>query len=108
ISDKGLTLPAPAVDEFTLETVCEIDPANNTALEGLYQSGGNWCTQCEAEGFRRITYFIDRPDNMATFTVRIEADQKRAPVLLSNGNKIDEGELDNGRHYTLWDDPTPK
>lgn len=108
ISDKGLTLPAPDGGEFTLETVCEIDPANNTALEGLYQSGGNWCTQCEAEGFRRITYYIDRPDNMATFTVRIEADKKRAPVLLSNGNKIEQGELEGGRHYTVWDDPTPK
>lgn len=108
LSDKGLTLPAPATKEFTLQTVCEIDPANNTALEGLYQSGGTWCTQCEAEGFRRITYYIDRPDNMATFTVRIEADKKRAPILLSNGNKIDAGDLDGGRHFTLWDDPTPK
>lgn len=108
ISDKGLTLPAPAHDEFTLETACEIDPASNTALEGLYQSGGNWCTQCEAEGFRRITYYFDRPDNMATFTVRIEADKKRAPILLSNGNKVDEGELDGNRHFTVWSDPTPK
>ncbi len=108
ISEKGLTLPCPGTKEFTLQTVCEIDPANNTALEGLYQSGGNWCTQCEAEGFRRITYYIDRPDNMATFTVRVEADKDRAPVLLSNGNKIDQGDLDDNRHFTVWDDPTPK
>ncbi len=108
ISDKGLTLPCPGTNKFTLQTVCEIDPANNTALEGLYQSGGNWCTQCEAEGFRRITYYIDRPDNMATFTVRVEADKNRAPVLLSNGNRIEAGELDGNRHYTVWDDPTPK
>lgn len=108
ISDKGLTLPAPATSEFTLQTVCEIEPAGNTALEGLYQSGGNWCTQCEAEGFRRITYYVDRPDNMATFKVRIEADKNKAPVLLSNGNKIDQGDLDDNRHYTVWDDPTPK
>ncbi|MBI4031094.1 MAG: aminopeptidase N [Proteobacteria bacterium] len=106
-SEKFLTLPCPG-NEFTLEIETEIDPAANTRLEGLYKSGGNWCTQCEAEGFRTITYFIDRPDNMCTFRVRIEADKKTCPVLLSNGNPVEEGESEDGRHYAVWDDPTPK
>ncbi|GJL61269.1 MAG: aminopeptidase N [Nitrospirales bacterium] len=98
----------PAHDAFTIETLVRIHPEQNTALEGLYKSGGNWCTQCEAEGFRRITFFPDRPDNMATYSTRIIADQIAAPVLLSNGNLIDQGQLDNGRHYTVWEDPYPK
>ncbi len=106
--EKFLTLPAPAQDEFTLEIETEIDPASNTRLEGLYKSGGNWCTQCEAEGFRGITYFPDRPDVMATFRVRIEADKKTCPVLLSNGDLIEEGELPGKRHFALWHDPFPK
>ncbi|MFZ1745816.1 MAG: aminopeptidase N, partial [Nitrospirales bacterium] len=98
----------PAQDAFTIETLVRIHPEQNTALEGLYKSGGNWCTQCEAEGFRRITFFPDRPDNMATYSTRIIADQIAAPVLLSNGNLIDQGQLENGRHYTVWEDPFPK
>ena len=95
-------------DTFTLEIETEIDPSNNTRLEGLYKSGGNWCTQCEAEGFRTITYFPDRPDVMTIFTVRVEADKTTCPVLLSNGNLIEEGELENNRHFTVWHDPFPK
>ncbi|PZO87547.1 MAG: aminopeptidase N, partial [Micavibrio aeruginosavorus] len=105
--EKGLTLPAQN-DDFTLEVVTEIEPEKNTRLEGLYQSGGTYCTQCEAEGFRTITYYPDRPDVMATFTVRVEADEKSCPVLLSNGNLIEKGTLGNGRHFTVWEDPTPK
>ncbi|MCM2344989.1 MAG: aminopeptidase N, partial [Alphaproteobacteria bacterium] len=107
LDDKSLTIPAPG-DQFVLETEVEIDPAANTALEGLYKSGGNWCTQCEAEGFRKITYFPDRPDVMTIFTTQIEADKKICPVLLSNGNLTKEGELPDGRHYTVWHDPFPK
>ena len=95
-------------EQFTLETVVEIDPASNTALEGLYLSSGNYCTQCEAEGFRKITYYLDRPDVMAVFSVRIEADAKAFPVLLSNGNRIAQGELADGRHFAEWHDPFPK
>jgi len=89
--DQLLIEQVPA--QFTLQTVVEIDPASNTALEGLYLSSGNYCTQCEAEGFRKITYYLDRPDVMAVFSVRIEADAKAFPVLLSNGNRIAQGEL---------------
>lgn len=106
--DKGLTIPCPASDEFELEITTIIHPEDNTRLEGLYKSGGNYCTQCEAEGFRTITYFPDRPDVMTIYTVRVEADEKAYPVLLSNGNKSDEGKTDNGRHYTIWHDPHPK
>ena len=94
--------------QFVLTTLVEIDPAQNTALEGLYLSSGNYCTQCEAEGFRKITYYLDRPDVMAVFTVRIEADQEKIPVLLSNGNRISEGKLEAGRHFAQWHDPYPK
>lgn len=94
--------------KFALTITTEIDPANNTALEGLYKSQGNYCTQCEAEGFRRITYFQDRPDVLSVFSVHIEADKNRYPVLLSNGNLMAEGDLENGRHYTDWFDPFPK
>lgn len=107
-SDKGLTLPCPGKDVFTLEIVTEICPEKNTALEGLYHSGGTYCTQCEAQGFRKITYYPDRPDVMATFRVTVEADKETCPVLLSNGNLIDSGEAKDGRHFTVWDDPTPK
>jgi len=107
LDDKGLTI-ATVPDRFTLEIVSEIAPAANTALEGLYQSGGMFCTQCEPEGFRRITYFIDRPDNLSVFTVRIEADKQQYPVLLSNGNRIQAGPLDGGRHFAVWHDPFPK
>tara|TARA_R110002096_G_scaffold277561_1_gene471610 strand:+ start:593 stop:3238 length:2646 start_codon:yes stop_codon:yes gene_type:complete len=114
LSEKDYLLGAESLTiqnvpaQFTLATIVEIDPAQNTALEGLYLSSGNYCTQCEAEGFRKITYYLDRPDVMAVFSVRIEADKKKIPVLLSNGNRIAEGELDNGRHYAEWHDPYPK
>jgi len=93
---------------FTLEIVTEIAPAENTALEGLYMASGIFCTQCEPEGFRCITYFIDRPDNLARFQTRIESHISVAPVLLSNGNLIESGELDDGRHFAIWRDPFPK
>lgn len=95
-------------DQFELTVVVDIDPASNTALEGLYISNGMYCTQCEAQGFRRITYFIDRPDVMATYKVRIEADKDKYPVLLSNGNLVASGTLDNNRHFVEWHDPFPK
>src|SRR3954451_14849550 len=95
-------------DEFLLDVVTEIAPASNTSLEGLYLSKGIFCTQCEAEGFRRITYYLDRPDNLAVFTTRIEADKAQYPVLLSNGNLVKSGDLPEGRHFALWSDPFPK
>ncbi len=95
-------------DAFTLEIETRIAPDKNTALSGLYMSGGNFCTQCEPEGFRRITYFIDRPDVMARYTVTIVADQARFPVLLSNGNPAGAGEAEGGRHWAKWVDPHPK
>ena len=95
-------------DAFTLQTEVEIDPAGNTALEGLYTSGGRFCTQCEAEGFRKITWFADRPDVLSRFTVRIEAEKAAYPHLLSNGNLIEQGDLEGGRHYAVWNDPFPK
>ncbi|MEM7618522.1 MAG: aminopeptidase N, partial [Pseudomonadota bacterium] len=107
-SSTGITIPAPGKEVFTLEIVTKIKPEENTALEGLYCSNGTYCTQCEAEGFRKITYFYDRPDVMSTYRVQVIGDQKQCPVLLSNGNLIEEGEAGGGRHYTIWDDPTPK
>ncbi|HEY8441573.1 MAG TPA: aminopeptidase N, partial [Xanthobacteraceae bacterium] len=92
--------------ELTIETV--VNPAANTQLLGLYRSGAIYCTQCEAEGFRRITYFPDRPDVMAIYTVRIEATRAEAPVLLANGNLIASGEVDEDRHFAVWHDPHPK
>ncbi len=92
-------------DSFELTVRSQHSPAANKRLMGLYLSNGIFCTQCEAEGFRRITYFQDRPDVMARFRVRIEADRKACPVLLSNGNPVDKGELANGRHWALWEDP---
>ncbi|WP_318516598.1 aminopeptidase N [Photobacterium leiognathi] len=94
--------------EFDLTIVTMINPEANTALEGLYKSGGGFCTQCEAEGFRRITYYLDRPDVLARFTTKIIADKAAFPFLLSNGNRIAEGDLDNGRHWVQWQDPFPK
>lgn len=94
--------------QFTLTIVNEIHPAKNTALEGLYLSGEALCTQCEAEGFRHITYYLDRPDVLARFTTRIVADKARYPFLLSNGNRMAEGELADGRHWVQWQDPFPK
>ena len=85
-----------------------IKPQENTALEGLYKSSGNYCTQCEAEGFRRITFYQDRPDVMSKFTTRMEAAKDKYPVLLSNGNLIDSGEVEGGRHFAVWEDPWRK
>ena len=95
-------------DSFVLEIETEIKPQENTALEGLYKSSGNFCTQCEAEGFRRITYFPDRPDVMARYTTTITANQEKYPVLLSNGNLITKGQLSDGRHWAKWEDPHKK
>ncbi|WP_303760789.1 aminopeptidase N [Alcanivorax jadensis] len=92
---------------FSLTSVVLIEPEKNTALEGLYRSNGMYCTQCEAEGFRRITFFPDRPDVLARFTTTVRADKKRYPLLLSNGNPVDQGE-EGGRHWVTWEDPFPK
>ncbi len=95
-------------DNCTLEIITRIEPHKNTALEGLYTSGGNFCTQCEAEGFRRITYFLDRPDVMARYSTTIIADRAKYPVLLSNGNLAANGDAGQDRHWARWDDPWPK
>ncbi|MBQ0529763.1 aminopeptidase N [Providencia rettgeri] len=95
-------------ESFTLRIVNEISPEKNTALEGLYVSGEALCTQCEAEGFRHITYYQDRPDVLARYTTTITVDKSRYPYLLSNGNRIAEGELEDGRHWVKWEDPFPK
>ena len=95
-------------ETFVLEIVNRIQPENNTALEGLYVSSGMFCTQCEAQGFRRITYYIDRPDVMARFSTTLVADKSRYPVLLSNGNCVERGELEAGRHWARWEDPFRK
>lgn len=95
-------------DSFVLECTTWIKPQENKRLEGLYKSSTMFCTQCEAEGFRRITYYLDRPDVMTLFTTRIEADKALYPNLLSNGNLVEEGDLEQGRHYALWSDPFPK
>jgi aminopeptidase N len=109
LGDAGLTLLKPPAGPFTLEIVTFVDPEANKALSGLYRTNNVYCTQCEAEGFRRITYFLDRPDVLATYTVRIEADPNEAPILLSNGNLLERGVLDGGkRHYAIWRDPFPK
>ncbi len=106
-TETSLTILA-VPDTFTLEIKTRIKPQENTALSGLYQSSGNFCTQCEAEGFRRITYFLDRPDVMARFTTKIIADKKRYPVLLSNGNLVSSQQLPNGQHSATWVDPFKK
>ncbi len=107
VSDTGLTIAIDNAD-FTLEIVTEINPTENTALEGLFKSGDAYCTQCEAEGFRRISYYLDRPDVMATFTTKVIANKKQFPYLLSNGNKVAEGALADGQHFVQWHDPFPK
>ena len=93
---------------FELTTECLIQPQLNTTLEGLYKSGGMYCTQCEAEGFRNITYYLDRPDALSVFTTRISANKQSYPILLANGNPIDQGDLDSGEHFAVWHDPFPK
>jgi aminopeptidase N len=107
LNAETLTIDQPPA-RFTLEVETEIAPARNTTLEGLYLAKGIFCTQCEAEGFRCITYFPDRPDVLAVYTTRIEADKKTLPALLSNGNPVEHGDLANGRHYAVWHDPYPK
>jgi aminopeptidase N len=107
IDGESLQIATPP-ERFTLETQVRIHPERNTALSGLYRSSGNFCTQCEAHGFRRITWFLDRPDVMARYAVRIEADRARYPVLLSNGNREAQETLADGRHAVRWRDPSPK
>ena len=104
-----LTIAQPPHGPFRIEIETLVDPSANTQLMGLYRSSGTYCTQCEAEGFRRITYFPDRPDVMAVYTTRIEADRAEAPVLLANGNLVEAGRrCRNGRHFAVWHDPFPK
>jgi len=105
--DDGLEILNPP-ESFTLSTKVKISPETNTSLEGLYLSSDKYCTQCEAEGFRKITFYPDRPDVMSTFTVRIEADAKQFPHLLSNGNRIEHGDLETGKHFSVWEDPFKK
>ncbi len=107
VSGEELTIYS-VPEHFTLTIETRIHPQNNTSLEGLYVSKGMYCTQCEAEGFRKITYYLDRPDVMARFTTRIEADQTLYPVLLSNGNPVNSGELADNRHFVVWEDPFKK
>ena len=98
LTDSHLTLH-PQTEQFVLDTSVKIHPESNTALEGLYKSGGMFCTQCEAEGFRKITYYLDRPDVMSTFTTTVIGDKNRYPILLSNGNPVGSGPQDDGRHW---------
>ncbi len=109
VSSQGFELLAPPEDDnFELEITTTCKPVENTKLMGLFQSSGMFCTQCEAEGFRRITYFQDRPDILAVYTTRIEGVQKDVPFLLGNGNPVEQGGLPDGRHYAIWHDPHPK
>ncbi|AMO57058.1 aminopeptidase N [Endozoicomonas montiporae] len=105
---KGTLIVSVKQPTFELQVVTRIRPQENTSLEGLYKSNGMFCTQCEAEGFRKITYYLDRPDVMSVFTTKVIASQARYPVLLANGNAIDKGELENDRHYVTWEDPFKK
>ncbi|MDR7031745.1 aminopeptidase N [Mesorhizobium sp. BE184] len=106
--DNLIITRLPTAKSFQLLVETEIAPAANQALMGLYRTNDVYCTQCEAEGFRRIVYFLDRPDILSVYTVRIEAERKEAPLLLSNGNPVEGGDLGNGRHYAVWHDPFPK
>jgi len=107
IAEESLTLQ-PDAASFTLDSTVAIHPESNTALEGLYKSGGMFCTQCEAEGFRKITYYLDRPDVMSKFTTTVSAEKHAYPILLSNGNPIASGEEEDGRHWATWEDPFMK
>jgi aminopeptidase N len=107
LTEESLCIPT-VPERFTLETVSRIRPQQNTRLEGLYASSNGFFTQCEAQGFRRITWFIDRPDVMARYTNTIHAERERYPVLLSNGNRVAAGEEAGGRHWAKWEDPFPK
>ncbi|MEE9266989.1 MAG: M1 family aminopeptidase, partial [Gammaproteobacteria bacterium] len=106
--DEGSLVIRDVPDEFTLQTCVRLRPQANTSLEGLYTSSGNFCTQCEAQGFRKITWFLDRPDVMSRYTTTIVADRGRYPVLLSNGNPVEDGLLDDNRHWVKWQDPFRK
>jgi aminopeptidase N len=109
LDETGLTIHAPPQSTFTLDVTTYVNPQANTALQGIYLSRDIYCSQCEAQGFRRITFFADRPDVLSVYTVRIEADTASAPVLLANGNPVERGTLKNGqRHYAVWHDPFPK
>jgi aminopeptidase N len=109
ITPQRLTIARPPqTKSFRLTITTRLDPTRNGTLMGLFRSNGVYCTQCEPEGFRRITYFVDRPDMLSVYTVRIEADRKEAPILLSNGNLVESGTLDGGRHFAVWHDPFPK
>ncbi len=109
VTPDRLTLASPPQRPFILEIETEIDPSANTCLMGLYRSGSAYCTQCEAEGFRRITYFLDRPDVLSVYTTRLEAEIAEAPVLLGNGNPIGAGTIENtSRHFAVWHDPFPQ
>lgn len=107
-SDELRIVTLPTGNRFTLTIETVLSPATNTALMGLYRTNNVYCTQCEAEGFRRITYFLDRPDILSTYKVRVEADRVEAPILLSNGNLVEDGSLPDGRHFAVWCDPFPK
>ena len=107
VGEDSLTLQ-PDSAEFTLDSTVVIHPESNTALEGLYKSGKMFCTQCEAEGFRKITYYLDRPDVMSKFTTTVSAEQHAYPILLSNGNLVASGSEDDGRHWATWEDPFKK
>lgn len=109
VTPQGLTIQAPPARPFSLRIETELNPSANTKLMGLYRSSGVYCTQCEADGFRRITYFLDRPDVMSVYTARLEAAKAEAPVLLANGNLVAAAELPGGeRHFAVWHDPHPK
>ncbi len=107
VDSEGLTIPV-VPQRFVLETLVEINPEGNTALEGLYRASEIFCTQCEAQGFRKITFYPDRPDVMARFTTTLVGDRQTSPVLLANGNLVDAGPLEDGRHYARFEDPFPK
>ncbi len=107
VEEKTLTI-ADVPDQFKLKTVVEINPVANTYLDGLYKSKGTFCTQNEPEGFRKITYFLDRPDVMSKYKTKIIANKGQYPILLSNGNKIDSGDFDAERHFVVWEDPFNK
>ncbi len=107
LSDSTLTVQ-PTQASFVIDSTVRIHPESNTALEGLYKSSGMFCTQCEAEGFRKITYYLDRPDVMSSFTTTLSGDKQKYPILLSNGNPIASGEEDDGRHWATWEDPFKK
>ena len=108
LTPTRLTIIEPPNRIFVLETEVTVHPEKNLKLMGFYRSGGTWCTQCEPEGFRRITYYLDRPDNLARFKVTMTADKTFAPVLLANGNLVDHGDIDGNQHFAVWEDPFPK